>query len=234
MPAAASEAIAAFLGVLDSLRRRRAPIEELVRELVDAVGYRAEVERSYASAEERAQRWSAVEEIANFAENHRRRRGKEASLESFLHELALEADDDTTSEDKNGRRSVTLMTLHAAKGLEYPRVYLVGLEEGLLPHQRAVADNTIDEERRLAYVGITRAREELTFTRTRSRARYGRRAPSMASRFLYEATATKPPDDWVAAGEDLPVVGSPAVAKAAKKKATKAKARSAAIRRAMK
>ncbi|MFN2376142.1 MAG: ATP-dependent helicase [Candidatus Binatia bacterium] len=232
VPAASAEACSDFLHVLDGLRKRKGTLENLVAGLIETVNYKAEVERSYPTAELQAQRWSAVDEVLNFAENHRRR-AKTATIESFLHELVLEANDDPTSEDSRDRTSVTLMTLHAAKGLEYPRVYLVGMEEGLLPHARAVAEDTIEEERRLAYVGITRAREELTFTRTRTRARHGRRAPSMASRFLYEFLDSAPPEDWVPAGEDLPVVGSPAVKKAAAKKKGAARKKSAAIRRAV-
>ena len=232
IPTAAAEACSDFLHVLESLRHRKVPLETLVADLIATVGYRAEVDRSYPTVELQAQRWSAVEEILNFAENHHRRKGKEATVETFLHELALEANDDPTSEDSSGRKSVTLMTLHAAKGLEYPRVYLVGLEEGLLPHIRAVAENTIDEERRLAYVGITRAREELTFTRTRTRARHGRRAPSMASRFLYEFSDTKPPDDWIPAGEDRPVPGTPGAKVTKAKRKTKARAKPTVRRRA--
>jgi DNA helicase II / ATP-dependent DNA helicase PcrA len=228
VPAAAASACADFLHVLERLRQRKAPLEEHVAAIVEGVGYRSEVERSYPTAELQAQRWSAVEEILNFAENHRRRRGNEATLETFLHELALEADDDPTSEEKRDRSSVTLMTLHSAKGLEYPYVYLVGMEEGLLPHSRAVAENSIEEERRLAYVGITRARELLTFTRTVSRARNGRRAPSMASRFFYEFLGEKPPDEWVAAGEDRPAVTSPGAKRSRSKRAAPATRRRAA------
>jgi DNA helicase-2/ATP-dependent DNA helicase PcrA len=231
IPTAAAEACSDFLGVLASLRKRKLPLEDLVAVVLEAVQYRTEVERSYSTPEEVAQRWSAVDEVVNFAENHRRRKGAAATLETFLHELVLEANDDPTNEEARDRSTVTLMTLHAAKGLEYPRVFLVGFEEGLLPHARAVAENSVEEERRLAYVGITRAREELTLTRTQTRAKYGRRAPSMASRFLYEYLGTPPPADWVPSGEDLPVVGSPAVAKAAKAKARKTAARSRAIRK---
>jgi DNA helicase-2/ATP-dependent DNA helicase PcrA len=231
VPAAAASACSDFLHVLERLRQRKAPLEEQVGAIIEGVNYRLEVEKSYPTAELQAQRWSAVEEVINFAENHRRRRGNAATLETFLHELALEADDDPTSEETRDRSSVTLMTLHAAKGLEYPYVYLVGMEEGLLPHSRAIAENSIEEERRLAYVGITRAREQLTFTRTVSRARHGRRAPSMASRFFYEFTGEKPPEDWVPAGEDRPVVGSPAAKKSkAKRKAPATRRRRAASR----
>ena len=91
-------------------------------------------------------------------------------------------------EDKDEDKSpgVTLITLHAAKGLEFPHVYLVGLEEGMLPHDRSKVEGTIDEERRLLYVGITRARLTLALTYCGHRIKYGSPMPSMPSSFLKE------------------------------------------------
>jgi superfamily I DNA/RNA helicase len=202
VPAATADSARTFFGSLTAIRKDKGSLPAKVQRVIDTFSYRDEVDRSYDDPAIREKRWVAVDEILNFAENHQRRAKRKASLETFLHELALEADDDKTSEDESDRNVVTLMTLHAAKGLEYPRVYLVGLEEGFLPHSRAVAEDTIDEERRLAYVGITRARRHLTLTWTKTRARHGRRSETMPSRFLFELMEKPPPEGWVAAGDE--------------------------------
>ena len=189
IPKTAARAATDLARFLDSL----APMAEgsgeglvaLVQKLVRGVDYKAEVERCYPDAAAREARWAGVVEVMNFAENHVRR-VPDATLTGFLEELSLSANDDKTSEDPSRRNAVTLMTVHAAKGLEYPTVYLVGCEEGLLPHHRSVEEDTVDEERRLAYVGITRAKDRLTLTLAEERAKYGTRVSSTPSRFLFE------------------------------------------------
>ncbi len=111
-------------------------------------------------------------------------RGEEGTLEGFLNHIALISDID---EAKDAEDAVTLMTLHSAKGLEYPIVFLVGLEEGIFPHARTLMNDTeIEEERRLCYVGITRARERLFLTSTSMRTIYGNTVMYPPSRFLQE------------------------------------------------
>jgi DNA helicase-2/ATP-dependent DNA helicase PcrA len=167
------------------------------------VGYREEVRRLYADPMTREARWAGVEEILNFAENHVRR-AAEPGLHGFLEELTLQSGDDEPTERPETRAdAVTLMTLHAAKGLEFPHVFLVGMEEGLLPHARAVAEGGIEEERRLAYVGIMRAMTTLTLTFAAERARYGHRAAATPSRFLFEARGEAPPEGWEGVEADL-------------------------------
>ncbi len=170
-----------------------------IRRLLEEVDYRAEVDRCYPDPATREERWSGVLEVLDYAENHVRR-AKKPGLASFLEALALQ-DQDRKDKDKESKRdAVMMMTLHAAKGLEFPRVYLIGVEEGILPHGRSVAEDTVEEERRLMYVGITRAQRHLTVSVTKTRSKFGTRVESHASRFLYEMIEQPPPKGWRAAG----------------------------------
>src|SRR5207342_885435 len=107
----------------------------------------------------------------------------EPTLSSFLQEVSLYSDQDTIRGESS---LVTLMTLHNAKGLEYRAVYLIGMEEGIFPHSRSIEEQGVDEERRLAYVGMTRAMERLTLMHASSRMLYGGRSYNLPSRFLDE------------------------------------------------
>ncbi len=196
VPTAAKRAVGALMEVLGELGRRKnsGHLVELVRELVERVRYQDEVDRCYPDPTTRQARWAAVEEVYNFAENYAKRSGR-ATLAGFLEELALNAADQE-EEEQGDLDAVTLMTLHAAKGLEFPRVYLVGVEEGVLPHARAAAEDGIDEERRLMYVGITRARQHLTVSYAAERSRFGKRSATTPSRFWFEMLGEAPPPGW--------------------------------------
>ena len=194
VPPAAVEAVRGLRRTLADLGHRAdgPRLAEAVRELVRAVDYRAEIDRSYPDPLAREARWAAVEEVVNFAENYSRGR-PDPTLAGFLEEVTLSAEDRDESRKDAPRDAVTLMTLHAAKGLEFPRVYLVGVEEGLLPHQRSIDEDTVEEERRIMYVGVTRAQMHLTISHVRSRAKYGRRVPCRKSRFIHELKGEGPP-----------------------------------------
>ena len=170
-----------------------------MNELLEAISYRSEVERAYPDAKMREDRWNAVTQVLDMAENHVRRNSK-AGLTTFLESLTLSAEDERSEGETKGKDAVVLMTVHAAKGLEFPRVYIAGAEEGILPHARSVAEDTIEEERRLMYVAITRAQQLLTVTWTKSRSKYGTRVESMVSRFVFEMRGEKPPKGWRASG----------------------------------
>jgi DNA helicase-2/ATP-dependent DNA helicase PcrA len=127
-----------------------------------------------------------LEELSNAISQFEKERGKDATLVSFLEEMALVSDADDMKEERN---AVTLMTLHISKGLEFPMVFVVGMEEGLFPSFRSMDDldpSSVEEERRLAYVGMTRARENLFLTYTQSRRVWGQEQFHQPSRFLDE------------------------------------------------
>jgi len=186
----AAKAMREFRELIDSYIKRFSEGGDLVesmRHLITAVGYTEEVKRRYPDAGECETRLGAVEQLISAAGSYQRETGS-SSLAGFLDATLLDQRDQTEEEERNG---IFLMTLHAAKGLEFPHVYLTGMEEGLLPHQRSIKDETgrsIDEERRLCYVGITRAQDRLTLSLSLSRHKWGKQQETIPSRFLYEMT----------------------------------------------
>jgi DNA helicase-2/ATP-dependent DNA helicase PcrA len=163
------------------------PIADFVRELLATVEYKTEIARTQDDPKQVDARWASVEELVNAIAQYEGREEK-PTLAGFLEETTLSGREDIggDSKKKEERNAVTLMTLHSAKGLEFPHVYLVGMEEGILPHARSVVDGGIQEERRLAYVGVTRARDTLTLTMAKTRMKWGKPVPSIPSRFCLE------------------------------------------------
>lgn len=159
------------------------------KSLIERAGYRQEIERLYVEPLEREARWANVEQIVN-AIGQYEKDAKKPNLNEFIDQLMLDESQMQDEKEKQlGRNAIALMTLHSAKGLEFPEVYLVGLEEGILPHHRSLdSDVAVDEERRLCYVGVTRAEERLTLSLSLSRMKWGKPIATMPSRFLYEMT----------------------------------------------
>lgn len=170
-------------------------MSRVLHELIEEIGYEGEIARQYDQPGEQELRLAMIGELVEAMRQYEGRTGS-PSLAGFLEDAALTGrEEEGDKDEKLSQRGVKLMTLHSAKGLEFNHVYLVGLEEGLLPHKRSLeeAGNTIDEERRLCYVGITRARDHLTVTRAMSRTKWGKRRPSVPSRFTYEMRGEERP-----------------------------------------
>ena len=180
-----------FVTLVHELRDRLKAASSLAafgQELVSRVRYSEEVRRHYDTENERAERMQLVSELMQSLATFEGETAK-ASLTDFIDQMTLgDREPPGEKERKLKRNTVVLMTYHSAKGLEFPYVYMVGMEEGILPHRRSVADNdaSIDEERRLCYVGITRAMDALTFSLARSRTKWGKGRETIPSRFLFE------------------------------------------------
>jgi DNA helicase II / ATP-dependent DNA helicase PcrA len=179
---ASSKAIRGFRTMMESLMAasQELPVDELLERLLEKSGTldAFEAERTI----EARGRIENLQELVGVAREYRQQTA-DASLAGFLQDIALVSDQDTIRDD---RGLVTLMTLHNAKGLEFKAVFVIGMEEGVFPHIRAIEEQGIEEERRLFYVGMTRAMERLTLTHTLSRSLFGRRNYNLASRFLDE------------------------------------------------
>lgn len=179
------QAVTGFVRTLDALRARigAVPLPQFVTEVITDTGYLA-MWRA-APAEEAAPRLENLNELIEAADEYQRT--GEGTLAGFLDQVALATSLD--EEDRDGEQ-VTLMTLHSAKGLEFPVVFIGGMEEGLFPHSNALQDEQgLAEERRLCYVGITRARERLVLTAAATRSSFGNRIYTTESRFLHEIPA---------------------------------------------
>ena len=182
IPRGAPEKMAELAATIERFRARfgAGRLAEGARAMVEDLGLRAWVRQSVLSAEAGARKVDAVDAVLRSLEAHERRDPK-ATLRTFLQRLAL----DSRDEEPEDAEGVTLMTIHAAKGLEFPVVFIIGFEEDLLPVSGIQGEaRDLEEERRLAYVGITRARESLWVTRVAARTRRGRLEPRTPSRFL--------------------------------------------------
>jgi superfamily I DNA/RNA helicase len=147
-------------------------------------GYIDGLQKIYKDAGDVVKRRDNIDEfISAAAEFQSRQVDKPAKLEDFLASFAL-LEDNTSDEDKADNDAVILSTVHASKGLEFPNVFLIGMENGCFPHERSKVEGTVDEELRLFYVAITRARKRLTISRSRSRMNRGRREVRRQSDFL--------------------------------------------------
>jgi DNA helicase-2/ATP-dependent DNA helicase PcrA len=187
----AANGIADFVALMDGVRElaATAPPEEVLEAVLQRSGYLAELEESLDPQD--AGRVENLQELVSVAREYTERiesQDETATLVGFLEQVALVADaDQVPTDDPNHQGVVTLMTLHTAKGLEFPVVFLSGLEDGVFPHLRSLGDNReLEEERRLAYVGITRARKRLYLSRAMTRSAWGQPQYNPVSRFVDE------------------------------------------------
>ena len=182
LAAAPLRAVKSFVTMMQSLQSQaqELTVPELVEQVLERSGYleSLEAERTV----EAQGRSENLQELVGVTREYQLST-EEPSLSHFLQEISLYSDQDAISEEQS---LVTLMTLHNAKGLEFAAVFMIGMEEQIFPHSRSIEEQGIEEERRLAYVGMTRAKELLTLIHASARALYGLRNYNLPSRFLDE------------------------------------------------
>jgi superfamily I DNA/RNA helicase len=184
------EAISAFVRLIEETRSILAAggmpsLGSWFEKFLADIGYIAELRRSEKNQETADNRVQNVKELVmDLDATGSGAQPPSERLEEFLDDIALDAERE--EEKENEMDAVTLITMHSCKGLEFPHVFIVGLEEGLLPHSRSKIEGTLDEERRLFYVAITRAMQSLAMSHCLSRKKYGQALPCHPSAFLQE------------------------------------------------
>ncbi len=178
---AVQEFVATIAGAKNRIEIARENAADVLGSLIKAIEYLPWIERGCKTDSEKQQRGEGVFSVIDSLRKHTEK-GK--NLQSFLDHSALASDRE--DDDLEKKQGATLITLHASKGLEFPIVFLVGLEEGFLPHTRSIAEGTKDEERRLLYVGITRAKDQLTMTYCATRIKWGQETGCQPSSFIGE------------------------------------------------
>lgn len=196
----AAKKLKAFKIMIEEMRAKSSTLNlsELYHLILDETGYITFLKGE--NTPEAEARIENLEELDNAIQQFCKERGEEGTLQNFLEEMALVSDIDKMEDSQN---SVTMMTLHISKGLEFPYVFIVGMEDGLFPSLRADEgdeDNEMEEERRLAYVGITRARRKLFLTHARIRRVWGQEQQHSPSRFIKEL-----PDHLIESESSIPV-----------------------------
>ncbi len=181
-----------FLRLLDRYRKRfrekDGTLRAIVEDLINAIDYHGELVRSCKSPQQVTNRWNNVEVVVKAVGDYEEK-SENPSLSDFLDESHLNTDQTRFGKDERKKTGVTLMTIHSAKGLEYPFVFLMGLEDGLMPHERSIKENNIEEERRLFYVALTRGKRHVTMFECLSRMKGGKEKICKTSRFLAEIPA---------------------------------------------
>ena len=178
---AIQEFVALIAGAKNRIEIAKQNPADVLHGLIKEIEYIPWIERGCKTDNERQQRGEGIHSVID---SLRKSCEKGKSLQKFLDASALASEKD--DEDLEKKQGVTLITLHASKGLEFPIVFLVGLEEGFLPHTRSIAEGTKDEERRLLYVGITRAQDQLTMTYCSTRIKWGQETGCQPSSFIGE------------------------------------------------
>ncbi|MDP1609007.1 MAG: UvrD-helicase domain-containing protein [Chlamydiales bacterium] len=189
----ATQAIRAFVDLIHTAKKRfeEGPLSEALIWLLEKIEYKKAIQDDVKSEKMRQFKWENVEECVNALAHYEKEMTEQGTteditLQHFIANTMLARKTMEPSEKKRNEDKVQLMTLHSAKGLEFPYVFLVGLEDHILPHEKSSMETGIEEERRLFYVGITRAQKHLTLSMSRSRLRMGKLQPTNPSRFLFE------------------------------------------------
>ncbi|EHN76270.1 ATP-dependent DNA helicase PcrA [Streptomyces sp. NRRL WC-3753] len=212
MAARSANAVKRFNTLMEDLRtivESGAGPATVLEAILERTGYLAELQASTDPQDEtRIENLQELAAVALEFEQERAEDEEAGTLADFLEKVALVADSDQIPDEEDGDGVVTLMTLHTAKGLEFPVVFLTGMEDGVFPHMRALGQaKELEEERRLAYVGITRARERLYLTRSTLRSAWGQPSYNPPSRFLEEIPA--PHLEWKRTGANGPAPSAP-------------------------